>query len=76
MRIFSCVFSEMTEFSRILGKIFGVEEHPVPKYFLLWGKWSWQGVTYLALSIWPLVRVPVILAGLYMIHLDETELRK
>lgn len=76
MHTFSCVFSEMTEFSKILGKIFGEEEHRVPKYFLLWGKWSWQGVKYLALSLWPPGRVPITLAGLRVIHLDEKELRK
>ena len=38
MLIFSHVFSEVVEFSKILGEIFGEEEYPVPKYFLLRGK--------------------------------------
>lgn len=75
MHIFSCVFSEMTEFSKILGKIFEEEEHPVPKHFPLWGK-CWQGMKYLAFDTWPQARVPIILAGLGVIHLDGIELRQ
>lgn len=40
MLIFSHVFSKVVAFSKILGEIFREEEYPVPKYFLLWGKWS------------------------------------
>lgn len=76
MYVFTCVFSEVVEFLKILGIIFGEKKHPVPKYFLFWEKRSWQGTDYVALYIWPMVRAPIALTSLCVIHLKETELGK
>ena len=76
MYVFTWAFSEVVEFLKILGVIFGEKKHPVPKYFLFWEKQSWQGMDYAALYIWPMVRAPITLTSLCVIHLKEIELGK
>lgn len=76
MHIFSCMFSEVMEFSKILGKIFGEEECRVPRTFLLQGKWSWQGMEWVTLNNRPLERAPVTLVGPRVADLNEIKVRQ
>lgn len=76
MHIFSSVFSEMVEFSKIFGKIFWEEQHSVQNTLSFGSRGSWQCMKYIALCIWALVKAPFTLGGLCVTHLNETELRK
>lgn len=68
------MFSKVVEFLKILGAIFGQENTQFHSIFSFGG--SWPDMNYVALHIWPLMRVPITVTRLCVTHWEETDLGK